>query len=203
MQRSALCRSRRELSNEYLFAKIGVDTAENEPLEVWGENSIHYSIVSLLAGLRELEEELGICFERSRELQKCYFPEDDEGKPSCSVVKDLLDAQDGFKNCDLHSDSEAIIRACSGEEVVQPKCLDEYSDEEVGVWKIIDRERGTRKRRTFVKATGRGHRRTVRKRSKIGKSEAVAHVRKGITLREKFLGRAVLFIQVGGWVVGA
>ena len=47
MQRSALCRSRRELSNEYLLAKIGVDTAENEPLEVWGENSIQYSIVSL------------------------------------------------------------------------------------------------------------------------------------------------------------
>ena len=37
VQRSALCRSRRELSNEYLRAKIGVDTAENEPLEVWGK----------------------------------------------------------------------------------------------------------------------------------------------------------------------
>ena len=35
VQRSALCRSRRELSNEYLLAKIGVDTAENEPLKVW------------------------------------------------------------------------------------------------------------------------------------------------------------------------
>ena len=34
VQRSALCRSRRELSNEYLLAKIGVDTAENEPCEV-------------------------------------------------------------------------------------------------------------------------------------------------------------------------
>ena len=44
MQRSALCRSRRELSNEYFLAKIGVDTAENEPLEVWGEifNIIHW-----------------------------------------------------------------------------------------------------------------------------------------------------------------
>ena len=30
VQRSALCRSRRELSNEYLLAKIGFDTAENE-----------------------------------------------------------------------------------------------------------------------------------------------------------------------------
>ena len=29
------CRSRHELSNEYLLAKIGVDTAENEPLKVW------------------------------------------------------------------------------------------------------------------------------------------------------------------------
>ena len=31
VQRSALCRSRRELSNEYLLAKFGFDTAENEP----------------------------------------------------------------------------------------------------------------------------------------------------------------------------
>ena len=37
VQRSALCRSRRELSNEYLLAKISVDRAENEPLEVWGK----------------------------------------------------------------------------------------------------------------------------------------------------------------------
>ena len=35
MQRSALCRSRRELSNAYLLANIGVDTAENEHLKVW------------------------------------------------------------------------------------------------------------------------------------------------------------------------
>ena len=66
MQRSALCRSRRELSNAYLLAKIGVDTAENEPLEVWGkiQNIQYYSIVSLLptpAGLRvcvQLEDPL-------------------------------------------------------------------------------------------------------------------------------------------------
>ena len=44
MQRNALCKSRRELSNDYLLAKIGVDTAENEPLEVWGKifNIIHW-----------------------------------------------------------------------------------------------------------------------------------------------------------------
>ena len=28
-------RSRQELSNEYLIAKMGFDTAENEPLKVW------------------------------------------------------------------------------------------------------------------------------------------------------------------------
>ena len=38
-------------SNAYLLAKIGVDTAENEPLEVWGENSIQYSLHSLGASL--------------------------------------------------------------------------------------------------------------------------------------------------------
>ena len=45
VQRSALCRSRRELSNAYLLAKIGVDTAENEPLEVWGkiQFTIHFT----------------------------------------------------------------------------------------------------------------------------------------------------------------
>ena len=34
MQRSALCRSRRELSNAYLLAKFRFDTAENEPCTV-------------------------------------------------------------------------------------------------------------------------------------------------------------------------
>ena len=42
---SALCRSRRELSNEYLLAKIGVDTAENEPLEIWGKYSTLFNRV--------------------------------------------------------------------------------------------------------------------------------------------------------------
>ena len=34
MQRSALCRSRRELSNAYFLAKFGFDTAENEPCQL-------------------------------------------------------------------------------------------------------------------------------------------------------------------------
>ena len=42
-----MCRSRRELSNEHLLAKIGVDTAENEPLEVGGKfNSIFNRVLS-------------------------------------------------------------------------------------------------------------------------------------------------------------
>ena len=45
---SALCRSRRELSNACLLEKVGFDPAENEPLEVWGENSIQYSLHSLV-----------------------------------------------------------------------------------------------------------------------------------------------------------
>ena len=35
MERSALCRSRRELSNADLLAKFGFDTAENEPAKIW------------------------------------------------------------------------------------------------------------------------------------------------------------------------
>ena len=34
VQRSALCTSRRELSNAYLLAKLRFDTAENEPCKV-------------------------------------------------------------------------------------------------------------------------------------------------------------------------
>ena len=34
VQRSALCRSRRELSNAYFLAKFRLDTAENEPSKI-------------------------------------------------------------------------------------------------------------------------------------------------------------------------
>ena len=40
VQRSALCRSRRELSNAYLLAKFGFDTAENEPSKVCHLNRV-------------------------------------------------------------------------------------------------------------------------------------------------------------------
>ena len=41
-------RSRKMLQNEYLVAKIGVDTAENEPPKNWGKFFI-ISILSLLS----------------------------------------------------------------------------------------------------------------------------------------------------------
>ena len=52
-----MCRSRRELSNEYLLAKIGVDTAENEPLEVWEkiQFNIHFSPYRLRGARRTLQ----------------------------------------------------------------------------------------------------------------------------------------------------
>ena len=80
MQRSALCRSRRELSNEYLLAKIGVDTAENEPLEVWGKNSIQYSIVSLATAQQAVSCAAG--WARGRELPALSgrFSEEREGE---------------------------------------------------------------------------------------------------------------------------
>ena len=53
MQRSALCRSRRELSNEYLLAKIGVDTAENEPCQVCPLSAYGYPRF-VLDGTKEL-----------------------------------------------------------------------------------------------------------------------------------------------------
>ena len=69
MQRSALCRSRRELSNEYLLAKIGVDTAENEPLEVWGKYSILFNrVLSLKAAplaLLRKRERISVRFVRN------------------------------------------------------------------------------------------------------------------------------------------
>ena len=46
VQRSALCRSQRELSNAYLLAKFGFDTAENEPSVVcripWQQETTEY-----------------------------------------------------------------------------------------------------------------------------------------------------------------
>ncbi len=40
-------RSRKMLQNDYLVAKIGVDTAENEPPKIWDKNFI-ISILSLV-----------------------------------------------------------------------------------------------------------------------------------------------------------
>ena len=60
-----MCRSRRELSNEHLLAKIGVDKAENEPLEVWGEN---YSIlfIRVLTGESKQPAPAASCYKYKR-----------------------------------------------------------------------------------------------------------------------------------------
>ena len=47
VQRSALCSSRRELSNAYLLAKFGFDTAENEPSKVCPD--LHNALARVLA----------------------------------------------------------------------------------------------------------------------------------------------------------
>ena len=57
MQRSALCRSLRELSNEYLLDEIGVDTAENELLQIVFNIIQYYSIVSLVINSLQLSKE--------------------------------------------------------------------------------------------------------------------------------------------------
>ena len=48
-----MCRSRRELSNEYLLAKFGVDTAENEPCKVC-PLSVYRSLLLLLLQIADL-----------------------------------------------------------------------------------------------------------------------------------------------------
>ena len=76
-----MCRSRRELSNAYLLAKIGFDTAENEPLEVWGENSIQYSLHSL-GTIRKNQSTVDQFFSRKQRCQLktekyCGVPNED------------------------------------------------------------------------------------------------------------------------------
>ena len=52
-----MCRSRRELSNAYLLAKFGFDTAENEPSKVGpsrpAQGDKHRSALRIVAALEE------------------------------------------------------------------------------------------------------------------------------------------------------
>ena len=70
-----MCRSRRELSNEYLLAKISVNTAENEPLEVWGKFIQYYSFVSLLVP-GELDLHGAPTEDRKLDRNLCPLPSD-------------------------------------------------------------------------------------------------------------------------------
>ena len=50
-----MCRSRRELSNAYLLAKIGVDTAENEPCKVCPLSAHRSGSLSLLLQIPQVD----------------------------------------------------------------------------------------------------------------------------------------------------
>ena len=75
VQRSALYRSRRELSNEHLLAKIGVDTAENELLQILFKIIQYYSIVYLVPapGQRNNSANAARCLKRSSGIFKSYL----------------------------------------------------------------------------------------------------------------------------------
>ncbi len=99
--RRTLCRSRRELSNEYLLAKIGVDTAENEPLEVWGKIIQYYSFVSLVACLSYIDDKgfgpslvhrNGVTRARMYQEIGCAASCDPSDDASLSACLDILEA---------------------------------------------------------------------------------------------------------------
>ena len=48
MQKSALCTSRRELSNANLLAKVGFDTAESEPCKVCPLSPVRIIIIIII-----------------------------------------------------------------------------------------------------------------------------------------------------------
>ena len=70
-----MCRSRRELSNEYLLDEIGVDTAENELLEVLFNIIQYYSFVSLAVTFETKKGVVALSTERrkaSRRIRRNY-----------------------------------------------------------------------------------------------------------------------------------
>ena len=58
MQRSALCRSRRELSNAYFLAKFGFDTADNESFQVCPLSAYRSPRFATFASQRRFEKEV-------------------------------------------------------------------------------------------------------------------------------------------------
>ena len=85
VQRSALCRSRRELSNAYFIAKFGFGTAENEPCQVWPiESPLREGVGRQVPGTGNVGRAAGP-FEGSREGRSsrvpaiCLFLCDDSG----------------------------------------------------------------------------------------------------------------------------
>ena len=63
------CRSRKSWKNEYLVAIVAVDTAENEPLKVWGR--FHSSFIRLLNGYPQLRIPSGhLCAPRTSKRKR-------------------------------------------------------------------------------------------------------------------------------------
>ena len=86
-----MCRSRRELSNEYLLAKVGVDTAENEPLEVWGKifNIFHWCPYSLAdsAALGDVRDRYIVRKRRLEEDREIYYSSMQKARNNTSMVE--------------------------------------------------------------------------------------------------------------------
>ena len=80
VQRSVFCGSWRELSNEYLLAQFGFDTAENEPSNIWRNfANIHYFEVYFLPAPRVLFRCLVVFMQHRNSIpfsaaQKQHFP---------------------------------------------------------------------------------------------------------------------------------
>ena len=69
--KECMCRSRRELSNEYLLAKFGFNTAENEPSKVCRiprHEGLGGLPRRLAAGLRHLLANVGL-----NTAERCFF----------------------------------------------------------------------------------------------------------------------------------
>ena len=83
VQRSELCRSRRELSNAYLLAKFGFDTAEKEPCKVCPiERSQQGLSLPREVGERAADIEPQGALGRPHAARRCSLKERTLGRPS-------------------------------------------------------------------------------------------------------------------------
>ena len=102
-----MCRSRRELSNAYLLAKVGFDTAENEPCEVCpSEVPISCAAGSGRARAR-LAHERGLLLELLRERRRLLRVLLLQGHLGGAA----LDAQPAARSCGLWRARSRLYRS--------------------------------------------------------------------------------------------